>query len=202
MTDEKPLQALIDVDAIDARIVFADRKKNYERQLAEHLISRAVIIRPNNDTNFSLYTVRVPTPVLGTYPQMARYYRKNLNKSEILANVFKVRLSKWSNDHEIEKSTCQTIEDKLYHGTKQEYDIYIAALKKTHLLNYESEEKPRLNIPMHDKETYPLCCAYASITGISVSEFNACILAGGFCMWQGISENAFNDLFPLIELLE
>ena len=201
MTDE-PLQVTLDVDTIDARIVFADRKQNYERDnLTEHLYSKAVIIHPSRDMAYEEYHISVTNELLGTYLRVAECYKGRYNKGEILANIFKLNFSIWSKNHHAQLLECQNIQDRLYRGTKEEYKIYIESLKKERR-DYLQEKRPRVNVYIHKKESYPLCCSYASIAGLSVSEFIDGILSGGFCLWKDIPENAWNDLYPIYQELK
>lgn len=199
---EKPLQATFEVDKVETRIVTADNKKNYERDtLTEHLFSKAAVIRPSQDAAYEKCHISVTNELLGTYLRVSELYKGEYNKGEILANVFKLQFSIWSKNHHAELLECKNIHDRLYRGTLEEYIIYKESLKKDRR-DYVKGERPRINVFIHKKESYPLCCAYASIAGISVPEFIDGILSGGFCLWKDIPENARNDLFPIFRELE
>jgi hypothetical protein len=160
-----------------------------------------VVIRPSQDAAYEKYHISVTNELLGTYLRVSEYYKGRYNKGEILANVFKLNFSIWSGNHHAELLECKNIQDRLYRGTKEEYKIYIESLKKERR-DYVQGERPRINVYLHKKETYPLCCSYASIAGISVPEFIDGILSGGFCLWKDIPENARNDLLPIFQELE
>ena len=201
MTDE-PLQVTLDVDTIENRIVFADRKKNYERLLDEHFDSKAVVIRPYRDKDYAVRTVRVSKPAIGAYIMMSRNRNIHLNKTELLTNVFKFSLAIFSHNHDIDKTRCGNIKEKLCYGTRKEYEFYLELLERTNEFGYGKEKKPRLNVLISNTQSYPTCCEYAELMGITVAEFNAGILTTGFCMWNGISEHILKDLMPAVELME